>query len=329
MQLHNIYDKNLQQPGYHPVIQSYYYNKFDDHDMKQHSHSRFEIMYVIKGECIVRSKEESIRLLSGDFIFVNSGLSHALTVKNPKGCMVLNIEAVFEKKQSAAPDFEVLYRESPELQSLVDSEDQPAYLRIKDNGEMYRILFSIVEHVDVCKEHDFTLDLWLTQMLLSVARLSGARPAGAPLDYVQAAKDYVNQHFYHEIHVSDIANFIHIHPAYLQRIFKKECGISVVDYLTEVRMRNAYNLLARTNMSIIDIANSVGVNSQQYFTRLFKKTMNVTPKALRDSSMVENREIEPIDTPVEWAWRSGLGATTYESDDADWAGEDHASLKTD
>lgn len=315
MRIHNIYDQNLLEPGYYPVIQSYYYNEFKRYDMRQHLHERMEIMYVIKGECIVRSKKDRIRLLSGDFIFINSTFPHALRVENDRGCMVLNIEFVFEKLESLAPDFTVLHEQSPQLRAML--EQRSDYLRIKDNGEMYRILFSIVEHMDIKVKSNFVLDLWMAQFLLSMASLADARSGSSKIDYVQAAKDYVARNYSHEIHVSDIANFIHIHPAYLQRLFKKECGVSVVDYLNDIRVQKAYHLLTRTNMSIIDIANSVGINSQQYFTRLFKKATNTTPKALRDSSMSDSRLMEPLDREVNWVWRGGLGETTYEVE-SDW-----------
>lgn len=321
MQIHSLYDKGLLEPGYHPVIQSYYYHEWTKRDMQQHMHDRMEIMYIIKGECIVRAEQEKIRLLSGDFILVDAGRPHALSIQSERGCMVLNMEFVFEKTQSPAPDLALLYQESASLRALIDG-GPTSYLKVKDNGEMYRILSSAVDHADMRTGYSFSLDLWLDQLLISTATLSGARPKGGDVDYVQMAKGYVERNYSHEIHVGDIARYIHIHPAYLQRLFKRECGISVVDYLTEVRMKKAYDLLLRTNMSILDIANGVGINSQQYFTRLFKKSIGVTPKALRNTSSVDRPAAELSVEEGEWRWRTGLSESLYETD-ADWQGEDY------
>lgn len=322
MPVTSLYDRAVLQPGYHPVIQSYYYHEWTERDMQQHMHGRMEIMYIIKGECLVRAEQEKIRLLAGDFILVDAGQPHALRIQSQRGCMVLNIEFVFEKTDSPAPDLAMLCKECAPLRALVKGGPQP-YLRVKDNGEVYRILSTVVDHVDMSVDYSFTVDLWMAQLLISAASLSGARPDGEKVDYVQMAKDYVERNYSHEIHVGDIAGFIHIHPAYLQRLFKKECGLSVVDYLTEVRMKKAYDLLVRTNMSILDIAGSVGINSQQYFTRLFKKTAGMTPKALRDSNTADRPNIDGLpEDGSEWRWQSGLRETLYETD-ADWQGEDY------
>lgn len=311
--VYDLYDKKLTtEPGYFPVIQSYYYNGWDKFDMPQHFHSRIEIMYIIKGDCTVRSRKEKIRMFSGDFILINSGTPHALSIDNPRGCMVLNIEFNFEKQESEAPDFATLYQNSGDMRNFVGQGAE--YYRIKDDGEIYRILFSALESVNTSKPNLFSLDLWLSLLLLSSARLASTDANNLSDDYIQCAKDFISRNYFREIHVNDIAEYIHIHPAYLQRLFKRECNLSVVDYLTNFRMEKAYYLLSRTNMSIMDIANSVGIHSQQYFTRLFRKTMNVTPKALRDSKTSDSAEPEP-----EWHWRSGANLTeTICNNDLDW-----------
>lgn len=316
--VYDLYDKKLiTEDGYYPVIQSYYYNEWNKFDMPQHFHSRIEIMYIIKGDCTVRSRKEKIRMFSGDFIILNAGTPHALSIDNPRGCMVLNIEFTFEKQDNNAPDFATLYRNSDDMRNFVGQDAE--YFRIKDDGEIYRILFSALENVDITQPNRFCLDLWLSLLLLSSARLASNNSNGNSDDYIQSAKDYISRNYFREIHVSDIAEYIHIHPAYLQRLFKKECGLSVVDFLTTYRMEKAYYLLSRTNMSIIDIANSVGINSQQYFTRLFKKTMNITPKALRDSKSSDSPGADPMENEVDWTWRPGLKNTeTICDNDLDW-----------
>lgn len=314
----NLYDRTLiEEPGYYPIIQSYYYNEWTKYEMQQHMHNRIEIMYVIKGDCTVRCRNEKVRMFSGDFILLNAGTAHALSVDNPRGCMVLNIEFAFEKRPSAAPDFATLYRNCAELQSIVAQGAE--YFRLKDDGEVYRILFSALENSDVHRPNRFSLDLWMALLLISCARLATVNLPQGSDDYIQSAKDYIARNYFRDIRVGDISAYIHIHPAYLQRLFKKQCGISVVDYITQYRMEKAYYLLSRTNMSIVDIANSVGINSQQYFTRLFKKTMDITPKALRDSKASDSPNADPIERDADWIWRPGRALTETACDnDMEW-----------
>ena len=68
---------------------------------------------------------------------------------------------------------------------------------------------------------------------------------------------------------------------YLSRLVKQSTGRSVGAWIDIVRIQRAKRLLSSTNLSIIDIAASVGVEDQSYFSRLFKKETGVTPSSFR------------------------------------------------
>ena len=68
---------------------------------------------------------------------------------------------------------------------------------------------------------------------------------------------------------------------YLSRLVKQSTGRSVGAWIDIVRIQRAKRLLSSTNLSIIDIAASVGVEDQSYFSRLFKKETGITPSAFR------------------------------------------------
>ena len=65
------------------------------------------------------------------------------------------------------------------------------------------------------------------------------------------------------------------------RMFRRELGVSVVDYVNSVKLRHACDQLANTSMSIVDIAVECGFNSSQYFSRIFKTFSGCTPQQYR------------------------------------------------
>lgn len=102
-------------------------------------------------------------------------------------------------------------------------------------------------------------------------------------DYVSRAKKYVIEHYNSELSIKEIADFVHLNPEYLTRLFKKETGAPLKDYIIEYRISMAKNLLANSSLSISTIASEVGYQNFSYFANLFKKLEQLTPREYRNT----------------------------------------------
>ena len=83
--------------------------------------------------------------------------------------------------------------------------------------------------------------------------------------------------------LKEAAAQLDISPEYLSRTFKKVMKKSYVDYVTEIRMSKAQELLKNTDLPITDIAFEVGYQTHSYFTNLYHKVTGITPRQFRDS----------------------------------------------
>ena len=101
-------------------------------------------------------------------------------------------------------------------------------------------------------------------------------------DYVSRVKNYITNHYNSELSVKEIANSVHLNPEYLTRIFKKETGIPLKDYIIECRISTAKDLLVNSSLSVSTIASEVGYHNFSYFAYLFKKLEQVTPREYRN-----------------------------------------------
>jgi two-component system response regulator YesN len=81
-----------------------------------------------------------------------------------------------------------------------------------------------------------------------------------------------------------LAEYVHLNPAYLSRLFKKETGMSITDYLLNERMRIAKELIAHSTIPISDIAQKLGYGNFSYFSKMFKKIYHANPQQFRKSS---------------------------------------------
>jgi two-component system response regulator YesN len=81
----------------------------------------------------------------------------------------------------------------------------------------------------------------------------------------------------HQLSRDWLANAVFLHPDYISRLFKKETGLLISEYLQQKRIEYAKQLLTQTNQSVTDIALAVGYSNISYFSTTFKKIMRMGP----------------------------------------------------
>ena len=100
--------------------------------------------------------------------------------------------------------------------------------------------------------------------------------------YIEQSRDYVRKHYREKIYLEEVAEALGISPTYLSRLFKRETGQCLQDFINEERVKRAANLLRYSDMGLTEIAQYVNFPNQSYFGKIFKKYTNMTPRAYRD-----------------------------------------------
>ena len=98
---------------------------------------------------------------------------------------------------------------------------------------------------------------------------------------VEVVKKYIEEHYNEEISRNELAGIVYLNADYLARLFKKEEGISITDYVIRMRIKKASELLQYSEISINEIAMKVGYDNFSYFSRLCKKMLGCSPKDYR------------------------------------------------
>lgn len=93
---------------------------------------------------------------------------------------------------------------------------------------------------------------------------------------VENAKKVIESNYAGDISLEQVARHVHLSPAYLSELFKKETGMSFIDYKTIVRIENAKRLINSTPLNIYEISTRVGYSDPKYFSKLFKKITGKT-----------------------------------------------------
>lgn len=99
---------------------------------------------------------------------------------------------------------------------------------------------------------------------------------------VKEVRSYVEQNYWREdFSLQEAADEVNLSVQYLSKLFRKEMGVTFVDYLTSVRIRKSIDLFQEEDLKIYEIAEKVGYATQHYFSNVFKKNLGVSPAEYR------------------------------------------------
>lgn len=101
-------------------------------------------------------------------------------------------------------------------------------------------------------------------------------------NYTEQCKDYIAQNYHHKIYLEEIAEVIGISQGHLARIFQRDTGMKIQEYIQQFRIERAANLLKYSEASLSEISDYVCFNSQSHFGSSFKKKMGMTPGQYRN-----------------------------------------------
>ncbi len=96
--------------------------------------------------------------------------------------------------------------------------------------------------------------------------------------------DYIRENIHKSLTVSELAERVALNETYLSKLFKKEMGVSVSEYIRNQKIEEACWLLKYTDKTSIEIATDLSFSSHSYFISVFKKVTGTTPKEYRNSN---------------------------------------------
>lgn len=92
---------------------------------------------------------------------------------------------------------------------------------------------------------------------------------------------YIQQNLNKKLTRDDLSEYVHLNESYLSRLFHKETGMPLSDYILQERMKKARELISETDKPIYGIANELCYDNFSYFAKMFKKVYNLTPQEYR------------------------------------------------
>jgi YesN/AraC family two-component response regulator len=199
----------------------------------------------------------------------------ALFAEDPPGLLIVD---------RALPDmdgFELVER-------LSETTGQPGIpvLMLSDNGFTFADARRAERHpAVVLLGRDILTEAETARLLTAMLHRARTDPAAqrtyAPVRHALA---YLEQHYRHRFSRWQVAQAAGVSEDHLGRLFHRELGVTLWEYLTRLRIRRAKERLQRSDDSVQTIARAVGFHDRAYFSRVFRKVTGIAPHAYRDAS---------------------------------------------
>jgi len=236
-----------------------------------HAHHFTEILYITRGKGTFIFSHEQVPVKEQDLIIINPHVEHT-----EKSCHNHPLEYI-------AVGIEGFAFTTP------DSPEQVTFLNYIEEKNIYlSYLEQLLEEAE-SQQNDYELIL---RNIIEILLLKMLRKKNLNLEKISSqkiskdiafTKNFIKQHFREKINLDILAKASHMNKYYLSHSFKKLVGLSPIEYLIDIRIRESKILLETTNYPISDISNIIGFSSQSLFSQAFKRETNMTPSQYRKS----------------------------------------------
>lgn len=257
-------------------------------------HTYMEVFVPLNTACRFQMGNEVVELSAGDLLVVDHLKPHVVldfAVRNLQAIVIRFLPEVILGLSAPSVDYQLL---APFYYSRGDG---PRVLRAHNphRPDAHRALARLLEcHFDIDHPQYARTGskVYFLELLYRLARcfeLSEVAMAGHWRQQQRSSRmrkvlEYVNKGFANRITVSEAAALAAMSESKFMRAFKQTTGMTWVTYVTHVRLVHAMRLLKESDLSICEIANTVGFADQSYFDTRFKQNFGLTPLRYRNST---------------------------------------------
>lgn len=270
-------------------IECFYYNSsINKSPVKPHFHFYMEILLITKGEAEIQDMNETVRLNEGEMILFHPNKVHAIY---PIG----DQEIEFEGFKVDINRMNLTSGYSPKLRSIYKSIEQKKYKCRYDKEFVQSInaknIFDLCISENNAKKYGYDLIVKSQIYYLLINILRYHQENGFVIDSETYAEDgrydifritdYIDNRLNENLKVTDIALACGMSYSYFAKKFQSVYGKSCKEYIEEMRVYKAEELLMFTDFDLTYISNECGYSDCSHLINSFKKYKNITPKQFR------------------------------------------------
>ncbi|NEU62055.1 helix-turn-helix domain-containing protein [Paenibacillus sp. ALJ109b] len=249
----------------------------------RHYHDAYEILYLISGDFYYYIGDRTYQVAGGTLLFMDIQERHKLV--NSSCNMYERVTLLFKKEflqHFCTRD------QCEELLELFKSDYRALKMTGKDQHFIEQLFLKMIQEGNKqARGYEHYQQILLVELLLYLNRklfdslvaplVESNRTHKKVLDIV----NYVNQHYMEPLKLGEISRQFDISSSYLCRTFKESTGFSFIEYINNIRIKEARDLLVGSSFNVTEIAGMVGFDNTSHFGRTFKLVMGISPLCFR------------------------------------------------
>ncbi|GKX31477.1 AraC family transcriptional regulator [Vallitalea longa] len=277
--------------------QNFYINRnLESVKSHYHLHDGIEIAYVVEGTGFHRINDQLIEVTKGDLFIINSHTPHEFCYnKKVKYSPLIIYNCLFkdnfiDDKLNGKNNLSY-FRNNYLLKELFPDNHPNEIIRVAEDGNSnIEEIFDKMLREYLTGEPGYVqmLRVYIVELLVIIFRLYKYKEE--PKNYVDEKNkniisrviNYIEINYSCHITLTNMAKTYGYTPDYFSKLFKKTVGISLINYVQKIRIKEACKLLKSPNdYKVIEIANKVGYKDIKFFNYIFKKIVGMTPSKYR------------------------------------------------
>ena len=247
-------------------------------NLKQaNSQTEMILLFVLEGKMTIQSLDEIYPMSKEDILLINPGIHYEIMKEE---------EALYSVASFSLKFLSDILKSRNTMfycNSVID--ETHSFQDLKNLFYELTVEFTSRHHQSDCYMHSLllkVLDCLVENYQVSQDPIVMKKESENDLR-MREIMQYIMANIDREISLNELANQMFVSPSTLSRIFKKDTGVYFADYVMELRVKNAAELLKHSHQNITHIAMASGITSSASFNRAFKKVLGIRPSEYRDS----------------------------------------------
>ena len=237
-----------------------------------HTHNHMELFFIVGGKGQFLIDDQLYPVDVNTLVMINPNVTHTEVSLNaqPLEYIVLGIDGIeLATTKTSNGQFSILdHYESMEISSCLRN----ILREMEQKNPGYE---------DVCQAY---MEILIIRLMRTTTLAVPSEPQAISTNRQCAAvRRYIDLHFKEPLTLEQLAEEGHMNKFYLSHAFKKEYGLSPINYMISRRIDESKYLLAETDLSMSQIAQLLGFSSLSYFSQVFHRTQDISPKEYRQS----------------------------------------------
>lgn len=243
-----------------------------------HAHEHFQICYLMRGACLHHVDQQVYLMTKGDLLAIPPFVPHRFEPYQEERVEMVQIDFM-----SMVVDQDDMLREAPLFPKLhIASVNQASVEQLIAN----------MKYENETKESGYQLLIKadLIRLLVTLFR-EGSKKGQTEYAAVEQSRSlfyeavrYIDTNYASQFSLEEVAQLAAMSPTYFSYLFKVLMGQTFVQYVNEIRIRKALDLLRLTDISVMSVCFETGFNNVSHFTRTFKKATGISPLRYRQQN---------------------------------------------